>query len=97
SANKLAHALRNLGLGPNALVAVCLERSVEMVVGLLAILKAGGAYVPLDPDHPRQRLLAILEDLGKPVILCHRRSAEALGPFVGTVVAVEDWPDVMSG
>src|SRR5262249_6070790 len=55
-ANQLAHHLRALGVGPDVLVGVCMERSLEMVVGLIGILKAGGAYVPLDPSHPKERL-----------------------------------------
>ena len=55
-ANRLAHYLRELGVGPDARVAICVERSLEMVVGLLALLKAGGAYVPLDPAYPAERL-----------------------------------------
>ena len=51
-ANRLAHRLQALGVGPESRVGICLERSLEMVVGLLAILKAGGAYVPLDPAYP---------------------------------------------
>ena len=55
-ANRLAHHLRRLGVGPDSRVAICVERSLEMVVGLLAVLKAGGAYVPLDPAYPAERL-----------------------------------------
>lgn len=55
-ANQLAHYLRSLSVGADVLVALCVERSLEMVVGLLGILKAGGAYVPLDPDYPKERL-----------------------------------------
>jgi amino acid adenylation domain-containing protein len=61
-ANRLAHRLKKLGVGPDARVAICTERSAEMVVGLLAILKAGGAYVPLDPVYPAQRLNGMLQD-----------------------------------
>ncbi|WP_293076054.1 non-ribosomal peptide synthetase [Okeania sp. SIO3B5] len=61
-ANQLAHHLQSLGVKPEMLVGICVERSVEMVVGLLAILKAGGAYVPLDPNYPTSRLAQILED-----------------------------------
>ena len=51
-ANQLAHYLRSLGVGPDVIVGLCVERSIEMVVGLLGILKAGGAYLPLDPEYP---------------------------------------------
>ncbi|WP_145956919.1 non-ribosomal peptide synthetase, partial [Xenorhabdus miraniensis] len=67
-ANRLAHHLIALGVRPDDLVAICLERSPDMVVGLLAILKAGGAYVPLDPTYPAERLAYMLED-AKPVAL----------------------------
>src|SRR5471030_2152043 len=68
-ANQLAHALREQGVGPDVLVGLCVERSVEMVVGLLAILKAGGAYVPLDPEYPRDRLSYMLQDSGVNLLL----------------------------
>ena len=61
-ANRLAHYLRELGVKPDERVAICVERSFEMMVGLLAILKAGGAYVPLDPAYPEERLRYMLED-----------------------------------
>jgi surfactin family lipopeptide synthetase A len=61
-ANQLAHHLRKLGVGPEVLVGICVERSLEMVVGVLGILKAGGAYVPLDPSYPDERLAFMLED-----------------------------------
>jgi non-ribosomal peptide synthetase component F len=60
-ANQLAHHLRTLGVGPEVLVGICMERSLEMVVGLLGILKAGGAYVPLDPAYPLERLAFVLD------------------------------------
>ncbi len=68
-ANALAHHLRGLGIGPEVLVGIAVERSVEMVVGLLAILKAGGAYVPLDPDYPAERLSYMLDDSGVALLL----------------------------
>ncbi|HEU4556753.1 MAG TPA: amino acid adenylation domain-containing protein [Longimicrobium sp.] len=70
-ANRLAHHLRALGVGPDARVGICVERSVEMVVGLLAILKAGGAYVPLDASYPVDRLRNMLEDSAPAVLLTH--------------------------
>ena len=77
-ANRLAHYLRSLGVGPDVLVALCLERSVDMVVGLLGILKAGGAYVPLDPAYPVERLNFMLEDSRSRVLVTHQYLAERL-------------------
>ncbi|HEU0302457.1 MAG TPA: amino acid adenylation domain-containing protein, partial [Longimicrobium sp.] len=68
-ANRLAHHLRGLGVGPDTRVAVCVERGLEMMVGLLGVLKAGGAYVPLDPSHPAGRLRFVLEDSGPAAVL----------------------------
>src|SRR6185503_20304398 len=59
-ANQLAHHLRDLGVGPEVVVGLCVERSPEMIIGLLGILKAGGAYLPLDPDYPHERLAFML-------------------------------------
>ncbi|HST63345.1 MAG TPA: amino acid adenylation domain-containing protein, partial [Longimicrobium sp.] len=70
-ANRLAHRLRALGVGPDARVAVCAERTPEMVAGLLAVLKAGGAYVPLDPAYPEERMRWLLEDSAPVAVLAH--------------------------
>ena len=70
-ANRLAHHLRNLGVKPDAPVAICVERSLEMLVGLLAILKAGGCYVPLDPEYPAERLAFMLKDANPKIVLTH--------------------------
>src|SRR5262249_17387743 len=70
-ANRLGRYLRSQGVGPDVRVAICLERSVEMVVGLLAVLKAGGAYLPLDPSYPPERLAHMLEDSDAAVLLTH--------------------------
>jgi natural product biosynthesis luciferase-like monooxygenase protein len=72
-ANQVAHRLRKLGVGPGVLVGISMERSLEMVVGLLSILKAGGAYVPLDPAYPKERLAFMMEDCRAAVILTQRR------------------------
>lgn len=72
-ANRLAHFLRSEGVGPESLVGICVERSLDMVVGLLAILKAGGAYVPLDPSYPRERLAFMLEDARPKMLLTQQR------------------------
>ncbi|WP_341796513.1 MULTISPECIES: non-ribosomal peptide synthase/polyketide synthase [unclassified Pseudomonas] len=68
-ANQLAHKLRELGVGPDALVGIAMERSLEMVIGLLGIVKAGGAYVPLDPEYPQDRLAYMFEDSGIALLL----------------------------
>ena len=77
-ANRLAHHLQGAGVGPDARVAICLEKGVEMVVALLATLKAGGAYVPLDPAYPPDRLAYILKDSAPTVLLIHNATLAAL-------------------
>ncbi|MBA3712218.1 MAG: amino acid adenylation domain-containing protein [Pyrinomonadaceae bacterium] len=77
-ANQLAHYLQARGVGPEVLVGIMLERSVEMVVGVLGILKAGGAYVPLDAAYPPERLSFMLEDAAVTVLLTEQRMAESL-------------------
>jgi amino acid adenylation domain-containing protein len=72
-ANRLAHHLRKLGVKPDDRVAICAERGIEMVVGLLAVLKAGGAYVPLDPGYPKERLRYMLEDSGPSLVLTQKK------------------------
>ncbi|PHM39368.1 peptide synthase [Xenorhabdus mauleonii] len=81
-ANRLAHHLIALGVRPDDRVALCLERSPEMVVGILAILKAGGAYVPLDPTYPAERLAYMLEDSGPVALLTQTAQAEKLSGSV---------------
>ncbi|WP_455825760.1 non-ribosomal peptide synthase/polyketide synthase [Pseudomonas graminis] len=92
-ANQLAHALREQGVGPDVLVGICVERSVEMVVGLLAILKAGGAYVPLDPEYPQERLAYMIEDSGIQLLLSQQRLLPSL-PAAGVRVIALDQPGV---
>ena len=67
--NQVARSLQTRGVGPGVLVGIAVERSLEMVVGLLGILKAGGAYVPLDPAYPRERLALMAEDSGLRVLV----------------------------
>ncbi|MGV6477736.1 amino acid adenylation domain-containing protein, partial [Azotobacter vinelandii] len=82
-ANRLAHRLIELGVGPDVLVGIAVERGFEMVVGLLAILKAGGAYVPLDPEYPEERLAYMIGDSGIGLLLTQRHLQDQLPPADG--------------
>ena len=77
-ANQLAHRLRALGVGPDVLVGVCMERSLDLVVALFGVLKAGGAYVRLAPTYPAERLAFMLADARVPVLLTHEQVRAAL-------------------
>ncbi len=88
-ANQLAHFLRKLGVGPDVLVGLCVERSPEMVVGLLGILKAGGAYIPLDPAYPKDRITYILEDAHAPVLITDESLAEVFSDGSAKVVRLD--------
>ncbi|MDP2652369.1 MAG: amino acid adenylation domain-containing protein, partial [bacterium] len=89
-ANQWAHYLKKRGVGPEVLVGVCAERSVEMVVALLAIVKGGGAYVPLDPQYPKERLKFMLEDTRASIIVTQRRLRDRLPSHEATVVYLDD-------
>ncbi|MET0343805.1 MAG: MupA/Atu3671 family FMN-dependent luciferase-like monooxygenase [Polyangiales bacterium] len=89
-ANQMAHALRAAGVGRETLVGISVERSLEMVIGLLGILKAGGAYVPLDPVYPRDRLAMMLEDSKAPVLVTQRHLAARLPAHGAKVLLVDD-------
>ncbi|WP_254564071.1 non-ribosomal peptide synthetase [Oscillatoria sp. HE19RPO] len=88
-ANQLAHYLQNLGVGPEVLVGICVERSFDMVVGILGVLKAGGVYVPLDPTYPQERLGFMLEDSSVSVLLTQTQLVELLPPSSARVVCVD--------
>ena len=96
-ANQLARYLGQRGIGPDQLVGICVERSLEMVVGLLGILKAGGAYVPLDPTYPVERLSFILEQ-SSPAALLIQEKLRALVPDTSAeVIALDqDWTESRS-
>src|SRR6185369_16349754 len=88
-ANQLAHYLRQLGVGPEERVGICVERSVAMVVGLLGILKAGGAYVPLDTAYPEERLSFIIEDAGLTLLLTQQSVLAHLPPSTAPPLCLE--------
>ncbi|CAJ4636581.1 non-ribosomal peptide synthase [Burkholderia pseudomallei] len=88
-ANRLAHYLQARGVGPGRLVALCAERGIEMVVGLLAILKAGGAYVPLDPAYASDRLRGIVEDSQPALVLADAVGRAALGELDGALPVID--------
>ena len=88
-ANDLAHNLRALGVGPDVLVALFFERSLDMVVGMLGVLKAGGAYIPLDPNHPRNRLEFMLADAKPLVMLTQTQLQSKLPPHRSHVIAID--------
>jgi amino acid adenylation domain-containing protein len=97
-ANRIARYLQKLGVGPEVLVGICVERSVDMVAGLLGILKTGGAYVPLDPAYPRQRLAFILSDSQVPVLLTQQKLVAALPESQARVVCLDTrWEEIPKG
>ena len=94
-ANQLAHYLQSLGIKPEALVGICVERSLDMIMGLLGILKAGGAYVPLDPSYPKKRLAFMLEDAGISVLLTQEQLVAEFSDYeVKTTCLDSDWADI---
>jgi amino acid adenylation domain-containing protein/non-ribosomal peptide synthase protein (TIGR01720 family) len=97
-ANRLAHHLRSLGVGPDVLVGVCLERSVDLVVALVGILKAGGAYVPLDSSYPRERLAFMIEDTALRFAVTTSRFLPnlPLDPACNVVSLERDWDALAS-
>jgi amino acid adenylation domain-containing protein len=88
-ANRVAHYLRERGVGPDTLVGLCAERSPDLVIGLLGILKAGGAYVPIDPAYPRERIRAVRDGSGVRIVLSQARLSEALLDGTGDGVPVQ--------
>ena len=96
ASNRLARRLRREGVGPEVMAAVCLERSFEMVVAVLAILKAGGAYVPLDPQYPAERLAFMLEETAAPVLLTQGSLAGSLPPHAGRTLLLDAMADELA-
>jgi amino acid adenylation domain-containing protein len=88
-ANQLAHYLRALGVGPETLVGISMERSFQMAIGLLGVLKAGGAYVPLDPTYPPERLAFMLHDARPAVLLTQQHLLDRIPGYAGSVLCVD--------
>ncbi|WP_373540196.1 amino acid adenylation domain-containing protein [Chamaesiphon sp.] len=89
-ANQLAHRLQAVGVKPEVLVGIGLERSLELIIGILGILKAGGAYVPLDPTYPQERLAYMLGDAQVPVLVTSSHSRSVFGGYGGEIVCVDE-------
>ncbi|MBD1908589.1 non-ribosomal peptide synthetase [Funiculus sociatus GB2-A5] len=93
--NKLANYLQKLGVGAEILVGVCVERSLDMIIGMLAILKAGGAYLPLDPSYPPERLSFMLKDAQVPVLLTREQYIERLDNQNSKIISLDmDWETI---
>lgn len=90
-ANRVAHHLKKFCIGPDILVGICMESSVEMVVAMLAVLKAGGAYVPIEAGYPRARLAFMLQDAAAPVLLTQQRLLSRLPKQANTLCLDSDW------
>jgi amino acid adenylation domain-containing protein len=94
-ANQLAHYLQKLGVKPEVLVGICVERSLEMVIAILGILKAGGAYVPLDPEYPQERLAYMLEDSQVKVLLTQEKLLTQIADSqIKTICLDSDWQEI---
>lgn len=88
-ANQLAHYLISVGIGPEIIVGICVERSIEMIVGILGILKAGGAYLPLDPEYPEDRLAYMLNDADLNFLLLHEKTINKISAGKATVLNLD--------
>ncbi|HVJ05229.1 MAG TPA: non-ribosomal peptide synthetase [Candidatus Saccharimonadales bacterium] len=95
--NQLAHHLQKLSVEPETLVGICVERSLEMMVGLLAILKAGGAYVPMDPSYPEQRIALMIEDSEAQIIVATEQTKSCVGKTARHVVSMDGDAEVIAG
>jgi amino acid adenylation domain-containing protein len=94
-ANQLAHHLQSLGVSPDSLVGICVDRSIEMIIGLLGIVKAGGAYLPLDPQYPQERLAFMLEDADVQILLTVQRVIDRLPENNARLVCLDsEWQKI---
>ncbi|APR77523.1 Malonyl CoA-acyl carrier protein transacylase [Minicystis rosea] len=95
-ANRVAHRLRALGVGPDVLVFVCLDRSLDLPAAMLGVLKAGGAYVPVDPSYPKDRIADMLRDAEAPVLITDRRARAVMAAEGAQVILVDDEEESVS-
>lgn len=95
SANQLAYYLRQLGVAPEVLVGICMERSLEMIVGILGILKAGGAFVPINPHNPKERVAFMINDIQTPIVLIQKKLEIRLPISNARVICLDsDWEEI---
>ncbi len=90
AANRVAHLLRARGIGPDTLVGVCLERSLDLIVVILGTLKAGGAFIPLDPTYPPERIRFMMEDSGAPIVIASQESVHRLGLSIEKILYLDE-------
>ncbi|MEW6735522.1 MAG: amino acid adenylation domain-containing protein, partial [Acidobacteriota bacterium] len=95
-ANQLAHYLIGLGVGPEVLVGICLDRCIEMIVAIMAVLKAGGAYLPIDPSYPLERIAFMLENAGVTLILTEKQRVDELSKNLVQIVCLDNEWNVIS-
>jgi amino acid adenylation domain-containing protein len=95
-ANQLAHYLRERGVGPDTMVAMCLHRSAQLIIALMGILKAGGAYVPLDPGYPESRLELMMADSGAPLLVTEKSLANKVAAPADSIICIDEIADGLS-
>jgi amino acid adenylation domain-containing protein len=96
-ANRLAHLLQKMNIGPETLVGICMENSLELMVGIIGILKAGGAYIPMDPGYPDERLMTVLKDALPPVLITQTSYSNRFDGYKGKIIYLDAERDVTAG
>jgi len=97
-ANQLAHYLQKFGLKQETVIAIAIDRSMQLMIGLLAILKAGYAYAPLDAEHPKNHLQYILKDTEAPILITQSKSKDKFADYLGHIILIDqDWKEICSG
>ena len=96
-ANQLAHYLRSRGIGPESIVPLCIDRSLEMIIALMGILKSGAAYLPIDPSYPKERIAFMINDSSASLVLCSNATRTALEGFEVNTFAIDASSDLLAG